>query len=100
MPRTHAVKGRSAVGVEVDDLVDRVHAGVGAAGADRRDAMTGDLSECGLECVLDRAPIRLGLPAIEAGAVVLDAERDAHGGRPNRPDAAGVAPAAISLRSA
>ena len=80
-PRTQALSGRTAsvskwttwssactpVSVRPAQIV-----GVGFAG-DRRQAA--------LERVLDSASVRLGLPAREGGAVVLEAECDAHGKR-------------------
>ena len=66
--------------VEVRDLPERVHAGVGAAGAadDRRDAAV-HLGERVLDGRLHRRAVGLPLPADEVGAVVLDGQLHAHG---------------------
>jgi hypothetical protein len=79
----------------VDDLVQRMNTGVGAASADRRDRDFCERSERAFQRVLDGTTIRLGLPAIEAGTVVLDTERDAHGKTEQRAE-----PAAFRFRSA
>ena len=65
-------------GVEMNDLVKRVDAGIGTAGADGGHCGSGDLRERAFKRVLNAAAVGLRLPAGECGAVVLDAECDAH----------------------
>jgi hypothetical protein len=62
----------------VDDLLHRVHPGIGAPGADRLHRLTRDVRERGFEMVLHAAPGRLRLPPAECRAVVLHAQRDSH----------------------
>jgi hypothetical protein len=75
---------RSAIGIEVDDLPERVHAAVGTARADRLDRMAGDEAER----LLDRSWIELECdcdchPGI-GRAVVFDNGGDAPRGRRTR----------------
>src|SRR5690606_32391209 len=62
--------------IEVDHLLDRVHAGVGAAGAGRGKMGQGELLEGNLEGILDGVAARLFLVSIPAGADVLESECD------------------------
>ncbi|MCY1246334.1 hypothetical protein D9M72_595610 [compost metagenome] len=70
------------VGVEVHHLHQPVHAGIGAAGAQRADpaagGQAGELREGGFELVLHRAARALALPALVCLAVVADAECQPH----------------------
>ena len=68
-------------GVEVDDLAERVHAGLGAAGADDLHRVVGDEAERTLDLRLHRGGRRLPLPARVGGAGVLDACSEPHARR-------------------
>ncbi len=63
--------------IEVHDLRARMHARVRAARCRDFDGLVGETRERGLQVVLDSAASRLGLPAAEGRAVVLEAEGDA-----------------------
>ena len=76
-PRTQARGVRSGMGIEMNDLADRMNAGVGAPGTDRDDRMTGDERQRRLHGVLDRRRVRLRLPAGVLGAVIFDNGGDA-----------------------
>ena len=68
------------IGIEMHDLFQRVHAGVGPAGTNRRHFFARDPGQRAFERVLHRAARRLRLPAAERGPVVFDSKRDAwHG---------------------
>jgi hypothetical protein len=54
------------------DLLARVHAAIGPAGADHGQGFAGDRGKRGLEGVLHRAPAGLRLPAEKAAAVVFE----------------------------
>ena len=58
-------------GGEVCHLAERVHAGVGTAGADHVHVMLGDLADGRFDRALDGRQVRLDLPAMIGGAVVL-----------------------------
>ena len=62
--------------VEVRHHLERMHAGVGAAGSDQFDGLVCDLRQRALQFTLHAARVRLELPAGERRAVVLDAERE------------------------
>ena len=65
-------------GIEMDDLTPRMNAGIGAACAGDLDRFVGDERQRGFDR-LHRRCVAQPLPAAEIGAVVFDAERDAHG---------------------
>ena len=68
--------------VEVYDLPERVHPGVGAARADDPHGLVGDPGERPLDRRLDGLAVRLALPPAERPPVVFDDEGDpagAHG---------------------
>ena len=62
-----------AVGVEVDDLIEAVDTGVGAASAHGLDGRHRELGERLFQVVLNRAAVWLALPAVVSGAAVGDA---------------------------
>ena len=74
-PRGHGPRG---LGIEVDDLRHGMHAGVGTAGSDNADWVTGDLADGVLERILDATARRLRLEAAERASRVFDRQRDAH----------------------
>ena len=75
----HPGMGRAArSGVEVHDLTQRMHAGVGASGADHPHRRRRDPRQRPLDLALDRTPVGLALEAVEPAAVVFETERDAH----------------------
>ena len=75
-PATHVA---TRLGIEVHDLATPMHAGVGAPRAADLDRMVGDFRQGLLQHSL-HADVRLqALPAVEIGAVVFDAESNAHG---------------------
>ena len=76
-PSTQARGVRSGLRVEMNDLADGVHAGIGAAGANGDDGLAGDERQGRLHGVLDRRRMHLRLPAGIFGAVVLDDGGDA-----------------------
>ena len=80
MPRTQASSCALDLGVEVDDLVERVHAGVGAAGADRLERRGGERADRRVDVVLHGAAAGLALPAAVGAAAIGDAEGDSHDG--------------------
>lgn len=68
--------------IEVDDLAARMHPRIGAAGGGGGDRLVGDDANGSIEDVLDAPGVTLGLPAEEAGAVVLEPGGKALAGRP------------------
>src|ERR1700722_17645015 len=74
-------RGANGVGIEVNDLTDRVHTAVGTAGADRDYRLAGHEGYCRLHRVLDRRRVLLRLPAGVSGAVVLQKGGDAPASR-------------------
>jgi hypothetical protein len=68
-PRSQWTAG---VGIEVDDLAERVHAGVSSTRTLRLHRMRGDLRQSAIDGVLDGAARRLRLPAAKIAAVVFD----------------------------
>ena len=64
-------------GIEVNDLAEGMHTGIGAAGAVHSDRVIRHPGQRPLQLTLHRAGrrLRLQLPAVKAGAVVFDAER-------------------------
>jgi len=63
--------------IEMHDLFDRMHAGVGPACTNHGDRFIRDFRQRLLQRGLYTAPFGLELPAAKAAAVVFDAERDA-----------------------
>ena len=85
MPRTHENGARTASVSRWTTWLTRVHAGVGAAGADgaHRGARTvGEAGQRLFEPVLHRHAAGLALPAVVGAAAVADAERDPHAAAP------------------
>ena len=70
------LRGAVEVRVEMDDLLDGVDAGVGAAGARRRERRAGKFLERDLQLVLDRVARWLFLIPVPGGAHVLDTQCD------------------------
>src|SRR5438046_2717755 len=68
-------------GVEVDDLADGVHAGIGAAAGVGANSLARQLGNGGFERFLDGAEVELRLPAEEVCAVVAKGELDIPHGR-------------------
>src|SRR6185312_14936136 len=66
------VFGLLARQVEMRDLRERVHPGIGATGAVHNHALAAEFCDRVFERGLHRYPCGLALPADEAGAVVLD----------------------------
>ena len=66
--------------VEMHDLAERMHAGIGAPGTGYGDRMIGDKTQRLLDHALHGRTVRQALPAEKVGAVVFNAERDAHRG--------------------
>ena len=64
--------------IEVHHLVERMHAGVGAPGADRVNGAACHLRKRPFQRVLHGAALGLSLPAAETAAVVLNAQCDSH----------------------
>ncbi len=73
-----------ALKIEMRDLAERVHAGVGAPGAAERRRFAGQTVERLLDRLLHRAPVRLALPADERSAVILDGQLEARHRRKER----------------
>src|SRR5690606_14651253 len=71
-----AVERDRRLRVEVGDLTERVHAGVGAGGAGDAHGRLDHLLERGLEVLLHRRGVVLALPPRQLGAVVLEQELD------------------------
>ena len=67
-------------GVEVDDLIEGVHAGIGAAGTDRFERHGGERADRRVDVILHRAAAGLALPAAVGAAAIGDAEGDSHDG--------------------
>ena len=63
----------------MNDLRDRVHAGIGAAGGDHADGVPGDFTDGFFQRVLYAATRGLRLETAEREARILDRERDPHG---------------------
>ena len=57
-------------------LSERMHSGIRAARTSRCDCLLGKRRKCFLQRVLNRAAMRLRLPALPAAAVILEAERN------------------------
>ena len=64
------------VSIEMNDLVQRMHARIGAPRRHHPDRFPGDAGERSLQCILHAAAGKLALPAAETAAVILHAERD------------------------
>ena len=62
--------------LEVCDLRERVHAGVGATGRGKADRMRGDPRQRGLQLALHRPRVGLRLPAGKRRTVVFESDRD------------------------
>ena len=67
--------------IDVGDLAERVHAGIGAAGALQRDALAGKRCDRFGDHALHRDAVVLHLPADERRAVIFDGELVARHGR-------------------
>src|SRR5216683_4844670 len=66
--------------VEVDDLADRVNAGVGSPAGVGMDSLAGEFGDGGFQSFLNGSKSRLGLPAEEIAAVVAEGQLNvAHG---------------------
>ena len=65
------------LGIKVHHLAERVHAGIGAAGAGRGQCALTELCQRLLQAVLHSLPMGLSLPALPRRTVVLKAECDA-----------------------
>ncbi len=76
MPSSHWRGVRVHSRVEMCDLLQRVHAGVGASGAMHDHGFAGNEAGGVREHALDAAPVRLDLPTDEIGAVVLESQCD------------------------
>ena len=66
------------LGIEVNDLRQRMNAGIGAPGADRRHTMAGKRRQGNFNQILDRVAGRLGLPTGKSGTVIGQTERQPH----------------------
>lgn len=62
--------------IEMDDLLDRVHTGIGSACAHRCNVMAGKFLQRRFKPVLHRLAIRLSLPAMPGRSVILYTEND------------------------
>lgn len=69
------------LGIEVDDLRQRMNAGVGASGTDGRHPMAGKCRQGNFHQILDRIAGGLGLPTGKSGTIVGQTERHPHGRR-------------------
>ena len=65
------------LGIKVHHLAERVHAGIGAAGAGRGQCALTELCQRLFQAVLHSLPMGLSLPALPRRTVVLKAECDA-----------------------
>src|SRR5450755_3191132 len=72
----YAVERNRPLGPKQRDLPARVHTGIGARCADDLDLVREQLRETFFEVLLHRRAVELALPAVKAGAVVLDDEAD------------------------
>ena len=71
----HLGRGRRrARQIDVRDLAERMHAGIGAPGHVARHPLAAETEDRGLEHLLQREAVQLALPADEAAAVVLERE--------------------------
>jgi hypothetical protein len=77
-PKRPGALAAQCTAVEVHDLAARMHTGVGASRADDLDRMRRDRRNRALDGALHARSMREPLPAEEIGAVVFDAEGDAH----------------------
>ena len=66
------------MGIEMHHLAERMHTRIGATGALRFDRMCRDLRQRRVDGILNGAARRLGLPAAEATAVILESKSDSH----------------------
>lgn len=73
---TNAVQRDRALGVEERDLAARVDTGIRTRGAADPDIVLHEGREHLLEVLLHGRTVRLALPAVETGAVVLDDQTD------------------------
>ena len=87
VPRTQEKGARSTAVSKCTTCIRRMHAGIGAAGAERGDGLGGEAAERSLQLVLHGAARGLALPAFVGLAVVADAEGQPHGGIGGRPAA-------------
>ena len=67
-----ALGWRPPAEIEVDDLPARMDTGIGPARRHRLDGLTAERTDRALQLRLDRAPIRLALPADEAATVIFE----------------------------
>ena len=65
--------------VEVDDLRQRMDAGIGPAGREGDDLLAAEFLDCFFQALLDRQAVVLALPADERTAVVFQGELEASG---------------------
>ena len=80
-------------GVEMHNLRRRMHPGIGAPGTRNPYRRAGDVSQRPFQRILDGIALRLGLPAGEGGAFVLQSQRDSHEAAPIKATPAKVSPA-------
>src|SRR5690606_19986254 len=73
-----AALGADRLGIEMRDLVEGMHAGIGAAGADQFHRMIGNAGKRLLDPLLHAVGMALLLPAAVGAAVVFDAYRHSH----------------------
>ena len=73
-PRKHVAL---QFGIEMDDLLQSVHPGVGAPGTGCQDLGLRELPQRCLQFILHRVARRLRLPTLPGGTVVLNSEGDA-----------------------
>ena len=79
-PKHPATFAAQRLAVEMHDLAERMHAGIGASGTGHGDCMIGNKTKRLLDRALHGRTMREALPAEKVGAVVFNAERDAHRG--------------------
>ena len=65
------------LGIEMHHLTKRVHAGIGSTGAGCGERALTEFRQRLLQAILHRLSVRLGLPPLPRGAVVLQAECNA-----------------------
>src|SRR5262249_39079079 len=71
----------AALEIDMSDLAECVNTGIRAPGAVYRDPLAAEMQKGGFECLLDRHPRRLALPADQTGSIVLDRQPVAGHGR-------------------
>ncbi len=70
--------------VEMRDLAQRMHAGIGPAGGLYRHRFAAERVDRLLQRLLHRRPVRLALPAAKRPAVIFEGQLVARHGRPSR----------------